>query len=90
MARINNTRKALFQTPSTINEEHAFTFVTTPTTKLDITDKTMLKSTINLENEFNNARKETHKERLQKLKSLLNDIEEDNWKYENVDKLIGI
>jgi hypothetical protein len=34
--------------------------------------------------------KESHKERLDKLKLLLNEIEEDNWKYDNVSKLIGI
>ncbi len=91
MARINNSRKALFQTPSTINDEHAFTgFSNSPLAKMDIIEKTVAKSAISLENEFNAARKESHKDRLQKLKNLLTEIEEDNWKYENVDKLIGI
>jgi hypothetical protein len=57
---------------------------------MDIIEKTVAKSAVNLENEFNAARKESHKDRLQKLKLLLNEIDEDNWKYENVDKLIGI
>jgi hypothetical protein len=90
MARINNTRKALFQTPSSINDEHGFAFSNTQLAKLDLVEKTVARSAISLENEFNLARKETHKDRLQKLKLLLNNIEEDKWMYESIDKLIGI
>ena len=56
----------------------------------DVADKSLAKSIMHLDHEFIQAQKETHKERLVKLKLLLNEIEEDNWKYENVDKLIGI
>jgi hypothetical protein len=90
MARINNSRKALFQTPGGVNEEQAYVFSNTSMNKFDIVEKALSKSAANIENEFNQAKKDTHKERLTKLKALLNEIEEDNWKYENVDKLIGI
>jgi hypothetical protein len=39
---------------------------------------------------FNISQKDCHNERLFKLKLLLIEIEEDNWKYDNVSKLIGI
>ena len=90
MARINNSRKALFQTPGAVTEEQAYVFSNTPTNKFDIVDKAMSKSAAMLDNEFLQAKKDAHKERLAKLKGLLVEIEEDNWKYENVDKLIGI
>lgn len=91
MARINNSRKALFQTPGSVNEEQAYIFTgVTSSTKIDIVEKALSKSAATLENEFSQTRKDAHKERLAKLKLLLNDIEDDNWKYENVEKLIGI
>ncbi len=45
---------------------------------------------VHAENEFILSVKDSHRERLNKLKLLLNEIEEDNWKYDNVTKLIGI
>ena len=90
MARINNSRKALFQTPCNVHEEQAYVFSSTTISKFDIVDKALSKSAASLENEFAQAKKDAHKDRLAKMKTLLNEIEEDNWKYENVDKLIGI
>ena len=88
MARINNSRKALFQTPGSIaTEEHSIVIANT-LSKLDIAEKAL--ANVHAENEFFLSQKESHKERLNKLKLLLNEIEEDNWKYENVSKLIGI
>ena len=92
MARINNSRKALFQTPSGIslaNEEHSVsTLANSLLSKLDIAEKALANG--HAENEFNLSAKEAHKERMVKLRLLLSEIEEDNWKYENVSKLIGI
>ena len=89
MARINNSRrKILFQTPgSTSAEEHSIVIAST-LTKLDIAEKAL--ANVHAENEFMQSVRESHKERLGKLKLLLNEIEEDNWKYDNVSKLIGI
>ena len=87
MARINNSRKALFLTPGTYTEDQVNVFLSG---KLDIVDKALARSAATLENEFVQTKKDAHKERLAKLKGLLNEIDEDNWKYENVDKLIGI
>ena len=95
MARINNSRKALFQTPSGINgislasEEHSVsTLANSLLSKLDIAEKALANG--HAGNEYNLSSKDSHKERLTKLKVLLNEIDEDNWKYENVSKLIGI
>ena len=90
MARINNSRrKILFQTPqSTSSEEHSIVMGSTLLSKLDIAEKAL--ANVHAENEFLVSVKESHKERLGKLKLLLNEIEEDNWKYDNVSKLIGI
>ena len=68
MARINNSRKALFQTPGAVTEEQAYVFSNTPTNKFDIVDKAMSKSAAMLDNEFLQAKKDAHKERLAKLK----------------------
>lgn len=90
MARITNSRrKILFQTPgSTSNEEHSIVMGNTLLSKLDIAEKAL--ANVHAENEFHLSVKESHKERLSKLKLLLNEIEEDDWKYDNVSKLIGI
>ena len=86
MARINNTRKALFQTPGT--DDNPIMINTSLQSKLDIAEKAL--ANIHAENEFVLSQKEAHKERMNKLKLLLNEIEEDNWKFESVSKLIGI
>ena len=87
MARINNTRKALFQTPG--SEDSSSTIIgSSLQTKLDIAEKAL--ANVHAENEFELSQKEAHKERITKLKMLLTEIEEDNWKYESVSKLIGI
>jgi hypothetical protein len=92
MARINNSssRKALFQTPGAIsNDEHSIVLANTLLSKLDIAEKAL--AAVHAENEFTLlAEKEAHKERMNKLRTLLNEIEEDDWKYPNVNKLIGI
>ncbi len=89
MARINNSRKALFQTPGAASaEENSLILGNALLSKLDIAEKAL--ANVHAENEFNMSVKESHKERLNKLKLLLNEIEEDNWKYESVSKLIGI
>ena len=91
MARINNSRrKILFQTPGSTssNEENTIVMGSTLLSKLDIAEKAL--ANVHAENEFLQSAKESHKERLGKLKLLLNEIEEDNWKYDNVSKLIGI
>lgn len=89
MARINNSRKALFQTPgATSTDEHSIVLANTLLSKLDIAEKAL--ANVHAENEYLLSIKESHKERMSKLKLLLNDLEEDNWKYDNVSKLIGI
>lgn len=89
MARINNSRKALFQTPGSIaGDEQSITLANTLLSKLDIAEKAL--ANVHAENEYILSTKESHKERLGKLKLLLNEIEEDNWKFDNVSKLIGI
>jgi hypothetical protein len=86
MARINNSRKALFQTPGSLaSEEHS---IVLGNSKLDIAEKAL--ANVHAENEFTQSQKELHKERMNSLRLLLNEIEEDNWKYESVSKLIGI
>lgn len=94
MARINNSRKALFQTPgssmanSSIAEEHSIVIGSSSMTKSDIAEKAL--AGIHAENEFTQGQKDLHRERMANLKLLLNKIDEDNWKYDNVSKLIGI
>ncbi|CAF0776846.1 unnamed protein product [Brachionus calyciflorus] len=89
MARINNSRKALFQTPGSVStDEHSIVLANSLLSKLDIAEKAL--ANVHAENEHNIAVKEAHKERMDKLRLLLNEIEEDNWKYESVSKLIGI
>ena len=89
MARINNSRKALFQTPSSVtSDEHSIVLANSLLSKLDIAEKAL--ANVHAENEYLLSIKESHKERMNKLKVLLNEIEEDNWKYDNVNKLIGI
>lgn len=89
MARINNSRKALFQTPGSItNDEHSIVLANSLLSKLDIAEKAL--ANVHAENEYLLSIKESHKERMGKLKLLLNEIDEDNWKYDNVSKLIGI
>jgi hypothetical protein len=75
MARINNSRKALFQTPGSTaaTDEHPI-LPSSQLSKLDIAEKAL--ANVHAENEFNLASKESHKERMNKLKSLLNEIEE--------------
>jgi hypothetical protein len=86
MARINNSRKALFQTPGSLTtEEHS---IVLGNSKLDIAEKAL--ANVHAENEYTQSQKELHKERMNNLRLLLNEIEEDNWKYESVSKLIGI
>ena len=87
MARINNSRKALFTTPSSGDEQTSTTGIAN-NSKLDIAEKAL--ANVHAENEFILSQKESHKERMTKLRLLLAEIEEDNWKYENVSKLIGI
>lgn len=89
----NKTRKALFQTPGSVIEEQVFAFnhgTSTSSKQLDIAEQALAKSMLNLQQEFLQNKRETHKERLIKLKALLHEIEEDNWKYESAEKLIGI
>jgi hypothetical protein len=104
MARINNSRKALFQTPltggassntptcalssSSTIDEHSILLGNTLLSKLDIGEKAL--ANVHAENEFLQSNKELQQERMKNLKLLLNEIEEDNWKYDNVSKLIGI
>ncbi len=90
MARITNSRrKILFQTPgSGSGEEHSIVMGSSLLSKLDIAEKAL--ANVHAENEFLLSVKEAHKERLAKLKLLLNEIEEDDWKYKSVSKLIGI
>jgi len=94
MARINNSRKALFTSPSLTgnNDEQNLSLgmlADKPNErKLDIAEKAL--ANFHAENEFISSSKENHKERMAKLRLLLNEIEEDNWKYDNVSKLIGI
>lgn len=89
MARINNSRKALFQSPGIVlNDEHSIVLPNSLMSKLDIAEKAL--AAVHAENEFSLSEKEAHKERMNKLRVLLKDIEEDDWKYPNVHKLIGI
>ena len=88
MARISNSRKALFQTPGSIAIEDQSMVLSNSNNKHDIAEKAL--ANVHAENEYSLSTKELHKERLANLKLLLNEIEEDNWKYENVSKLIGI
>lgn len=89
MARINNSRKALFQSPGLVtNDEHSIVLANSLLAKLDIAEKAL--AAVHAENEFNLSEKEAHKERMNKLRLLLKDIEEDDWKFTNVHKLIGI
>jgi CRISPR/Cas system type I-B associated protein Csh2 (Cas7 group RAMP superfamily) len=89
MSRIYTSRKALFQTPvSNSDDEPSMVTANVAYSKLDIAAKAL--ANVHAENEYNMSIKESHKERLDKLKLLLNEIEEDNWKYDNVSKLIGI
>ena len=80
----------MFQTPGSTssNEESTIVMGSTLLSKLDIAEKAL--ANVHAENEFLLSAKESHKERIGKLKLLLNEIEEDNWKYDNVSKLIGI
>ena len=91
MARIYNSRKALFQTPNSISADQDNSTIITGCallSKLDIGEKAL--ANVHAESEFVQSVNEAHKERMVKLKLLLNEIEEDNWKYDNVSKLIGI
>lgn len=89
MARINNSRKALFQTPGSVaSDEHSIVLANSILSKLDIAEKAL--ANVHAENEHSISVKEAHKYRMDKLRLLINDIEEDNWKYESVSKLIGI
>jgi hypothetical protein len=89
MARINNSRKALFLPAPSIDEHsNALGGVGSNSTKLDIAEKAL--ANVHAENEYTQSQKELHKERMHNLRLLLNEIEEDNWKYESVSKLIGI
>lgn len=89
MARINNSRKALFQSPGIVtSDEHSIVLANSLLSKLDIAEKAL--AAVHAENEFALSEKEAHKERMNKLRLLLKDIEEDDWKYPNVHKLIGI
>lgn len=89
MARINNSRKALFQTPGNgSTDEHSIVLANSLLSKLDIAEKAL--ANVHAENEHSISVKEAHKDRMDKLRGMLNDIEEDNWKYESVSKLIGI
>ena len=92
MARINNSRKALFQTPGSMSssndEQHSIALANSLHSKLDIAEKAL--ANVHAENEFVSSNKDAHKDRMIKLRLLLNEIEEDNWKYESVSKLIGI
>ncbi len=95
MARINNSRKALFQTPNSTtgfsaNEEHSVSTLTNSAlllSKLDIAEKAL--ANVHAESEFSLSAREAHKERLMRLKQLIGEIDEDNWKFDNVCKLIG-
>ena len=59
MARINNSRKALFQTPGSIaTEEHSIVIAKT-LSKLDIAEKAL--ANVHDENEFFLYQKESHK-----------------------------
>jgi hypothetical protein len=90
----NKTRKALFQTPGSVIEEQVFAFNhgtnSTTSKQLDIAEQALAKSMLNIQQEFLQNKREAHKERLVKLKALLHEIEEDNWKYESAEKLLGI
>lgn len=88
MARINNSRKALFQTPGSISSDEGSMVLANTLSKLDIAEKAL--ANVHAENEYLLSIKESHKERLIKLKSLINELEEDDWKFDNVHKLIGI
>jgi DNA-directed RNA polymerase specialized sigma24 family protein len=92
MAARTNTRKALFQTPSGNSGEETTSGVNINVANvlfnLDIAEKSV--ASVHAENEFRNQEKDAHKERMAKLRQLLIEIEEDNWKYENISKLIGI
>lgn len=89
MARSNNSRKALFQSPAMVaNDEHSIVLANSLLSKLDIAEKAL--AAVHAENEFALSEKEAHKERMNKLRLLLKEIEEDDWKYPNVHKLIGI
>ena len=89
MARISNSRKALFQTPGSLStDEHSIVLANSGLSKLDIAEKAL--ANVHAENEFAQSAKELHKERLANLKLLLNKIEEDDWKYDNISKLLGI
>ena len=92
MARINNSRKALFTSPSLTgnNDEQSSLGLLEKSNerKLDIAEKAL--ANFHAENEFIMSSKENHKERMVKLRMLLGEIEEDNWKYDTISKLIGI
>ena len=108
MARIYNSRKALFQTPGGVGgggvgSDEMATHVTLGSVgvvgsthhqlqqlagKSDIAEKAL--ANVHADNEFQTAAADAHKERMGKLKLLLGEIDEDNWKYENISKLIGI
>ena len=91
MARITNSRRKIqLQPPALIGgEEHSIVMGSSSLlAKLDIAEKAL--ANVHAENEFLLSAKESHKERMGKLKLLLNEIEEDDWKFKSVSKLIGI
>lgn len=90
MASTSSVRKTLFQTPEIIfHNEHSIALANTLLPKTDIAEKAL--AAVHADNEFVLlVEKEAHKERMNKLKHLIKEIEEDDWKYPNANKLIGI